>query len=213
MRLDPVVARKKFAREIERVQHQRDVLRGWGCWITSALFPHVDVVFVPRKAMHLTLATRAAIAPTAIVAPDPAPALVQIELGMLAARSFGVRLDLTDFDQRPPGVSFRDPFTWAPLPFAQLPLGQHVDQHGKALRVVLDVHPLTHGPFLCMRGTREYHEHPQHTGDDWALYRSDFGLFTVLSTIWRTCLENAQPNLVFLPTGGLQVQWQAQSRT
>jgi hypothetical protein len=52
-------------------------------------------------------------------------------------------VDLTDFDQRAPGVSFHDPFTWEPLPFAQLPLGQNVDEHGTALQVVLDVHPVT----------------------------------------------------------------------
>jgi len=26
-------------------------------------------------------------------------------------------------------------------------------------------------PFFCIRGIREYHNHPYHTGDAWLLYR------------------------------------------
>ncbi len=129
---------------------------------------------------------------------------------MLAARSFGVRVDLEDFDQRAPGVSFRDPFTWELLPFAQLPIGQHVDDYNNVLRVVLDVHPLTKNPFLCMRGTREYHEHPQHTGDAWALYRGHLGVFTVLSTVWRTCVERARPHMILKSLSNPTLQWEAE---
>lgn len=135
------------------------------------------------------------------------------DIPMLAARAFGIRVDLTDFDQRPPGVSFRDPFTWEPLPFALLPLGQHLDEQGKAMQVVLDSHPVTKLPFLCMRGIREYHEHPQHTGDDWVLYRGHYGLFSVLSTVWRTCVEQVRPNLMFMPNSGLNILWEAPQRS
>lgn len=210
MRLAPEVARRKFAREVERAQMQRDVLRSWGCWIADAPYPHVDAVFVPRKSVRLTLPARPPQNAGLIVLTNQQTAFTQIELGMLTARAFGIRVDLTDFDQRPPGVSFRDPFTWEPLPFALLPLGQHLDEQGKAMQVVLDSHPVTKLPFLCMRGIREYHEHPQHTGDDWVLYRGHYGLFSVLSTVWRTCVEHARPNLMVLPNGKRHLLWEAE---
>jgi hypothetical protein len=210
MRLDPAVARRKFERELKRAEAQRTTLGHWGCFVVGATYPHVDAVFVPRKSMRLSLSA----------APQRSKGRVRMagreqqfsvhDIPMLAARAFGIRVDLTDFDQRPPGVSFRDPFTWEPLPFALLPLGQHLDEQGKAMQVVLDSHPVTKLPFLCMRGIREYHEHPQHTGDDWVLYRGHYGLFSVLSTVWRTCVEQVRPNLMVLPNGKRHLLWEAE---
>jgi len=207
MRLDPAVARRKFAREVARVEAQRSMLRRWGCCLVESTFPYVDTVFVPSKPMHLVLSRDRDRAKGRVRDARRQPQQVPLELSMFSARAFGVRLDLTDFDQRPPGVSFRDPFTWDPLPFAQLPPGHYFDGLGNALPVVRDVHPHTRAPFLCMRGTREYHEHPQHTGDDWALYRSDYGLFTVLSSLWRICIEHVRPSVTVSLNGQARVLW------
>lgn len=210
MRLDPAVARRKFAREVERVEAQRAVLRGWGCFIVGSAYPHLDAVFVPRRPMRLSLPVDPRQQQGLIVMARPEPQFARLEVPALAARAFGLRVDLADFDQRAPGVAFHDPFTWEPLPFAQLPLGQHTDEHGKTLQVVLDGHPRTSGPFLCMRGTREYHEHPQHTGDEWALYRGQYGAFATLHTVWRTCVEGARPNLMLLPDGRRIIVWEVE---
>ncbi len=210
MRLDPAVARRKFAREVERVEAQRTVLQGWGCFIVNTIYPHVDAVFMPRKPMRLLLPMNPRQTQGLIFMVRSEPQFVPVELPSLAARAFGVRADLAEFDQRAPGVSFHDPFTWEPLPYALLPLGQHIDEHGNAMRVVLDGHPGTKRPFLCMRGTREYHEHPQHSGDEWALYRGQYGLFATLHTVWRTCVEGARPNLALVPNVGPQIQWEVE---
>jgi hypothetical protein len=114
----------------------------------------------------------------------------------LSARAFGVRIELDDFDLEPPSVTFRDAWTWELLKYPLMLRANNVDESGQALGVILDAHPVTKRPFLCMRGIREYHTHPQHTGDDWMLYRGNFGVFDVLATVWRTCVDQARPNLI-----------------
>ena len=204
MRVDPRVSRAKFENELAIADKQLEVLQAWGCWIVRREYPTVDAVFMPRHPLRFT----APFAPQQIVLlADQPPMLASFELPMLAARAFGVRVGLDDYDQRPPSVTFRDPWSWDPLPFDTMLRANHVDDGGRPFAVLLPDHPITHRPFLCMRGVREYHEHPQHTGDDWMLYRGHMGLFTVLSTIWRTCVENAHPNLVATPAG-LQVAWE-----
>lgn len=211
MRLDPAVARRKFEREVSRVEAQRATLRRWGCHIADATYPHVDVIFLSHKPLRTMLSIDPDLAKgRARQARRKTQNVLRVDLHLSAARAFGVRVDLRDFDQRAPGVSFHDPFTWDPLPFDRLPPGHHFDGHGTALRVVLDVHPLTKGPFLCMRGIREYHEHPQHSGDEWALYRRDFGLFTVLHTVWRTCVEHLRLHLIPTPNGVPKFLWQVE---
>lgn len=47
-------------------------------------------------------------------------------------------------------------------------------------------HPITGRPFICMRGTLEYHTHPSHLTDHWDNYRGKSGndLAGLLSQIW-----------------------------
>jgi len=47
------------------------------------------------------------------------------------------------------------------------------------------VHPSTGRPFICMRGSREYHTHPSHTTDRWEVIRENYTLGYVLTQIWR----------------------------
>ena len=80
---------------------------------------------------------------------------------------------MAGYDQRPPSITFRDPWNWDLLQFGALSIGMLTDDPAKPQQVVLDAHPVTKRPFLCLRGVREYHEHPQHDGDDWALYSNE----------------------------------------
>jgi hypothetical protein len=130
-----------------------------------------------------------------------------LELPMLSARAFGVRIGLDDFDQRAPSVVFHDPWSWKILQFDELFRANNIDENGKAFAVILDNHPITHVPFLCLRGIREYHEHPQHSGDDWMLYRTQVGLFDILLLIWRTCINLTRPNVIISPNQ-IQVLWE-----
>lgn len=55
-------------------------------------------------------------------------------------------------------------------------------------------HPQTGAPFICMRGSCEYHTHPSHVNDDWSHCRghSGYDLGGILTQIWRAW-KKAQP--------------------
>lgn len=48
-------------------------------------------------------------------------------------------------------------------------------------------HPFTGRPFICMRGSREYHQHPSHLVDPWDGLRnlSGYDLGGILTQVWR----------------------------
>ena len=48
-------------------------------------------------------------------------------------------------------------------------------------------HPVTQRPFVCMRGTREYHTHPSHVGDLWENVKnsSSYSLGGILTQLWH----------------------------
>lgn len=48
-------------------------------------------------------------------------------------------------------------------------------------------HPDTGKPFICMRGSREYHTHPSHKNDPWEALRnqSRYSLGGILTQIWN----------------------------
>ena len=81
----------------------------------------------------------------------------------------------------------------------------------QAHAVLLDDHPITHKPFLCLRGFREYHEHPQHSGDEWLLYRNELSLFTAVMALWRVSIDLVHAILIPGPAG-LQINWNAESK-
>jgi len=193
LKLDPAVARAKFDFEVEKVLRHESGLRKRGCWILKCDYPNVDALFVPQR-------------PLRIIAPglkfsilswvDPKIEPMAYDFHFLSARQFGVRIGLDNFDQCPPSVTFCDPIAWGPLDEKQAPPGGFMDDTGKIIKAIPGKHPHTQKPFLCVRGVREYHDHPEHSGDSWHLYRSNIGLFSVLSTICETFIENVQPELI-----------------
>lgn len=48
-------------------------------------------------------------------------------------------------------------------------------------------HPSTGRPFVCMRGSREFHTHSSHLGERWDGYRGKSGmdLLGILEQLWR----------------------------
>ncbi len=209
MRVDPQVCRAKFDQEVERLLSQSITLKKWGAFVNDITFPFVDVIFVPQHRLNIHVPTNQP-PPSHIVVPkgaQPQVIMAMVHMNVLSARAFGTRISLEDFDQVPPSVEFLDPWTWEPLKFeTDLCRAKHVDENGKSWNVLLGDHPIRKRPFLCFRGIREYHEHPQHTGDDWMLYRCQSGLFSTVQMIWKTCIQNAAPHLVMQPQG-IQVQW------
>lgn len=49
------------------------------------------------------------------------------------------------------------------------------------------MHPRTGRRFICMPGTREYHQHDSHVNDPWENYRhqSKYDLFGIVTQVWN----------------------------
>src|SRR5580698_6101462 len=164
MRLDPEVTRIKYDLELRRLVDQRGSLEERGIFLLqNSEFPYIELFFAPRRALRLLLPAQAP--PES--PPLPPNSMLAVELPSLAGRGFKARFDLHDYDLRAPSLDFRDPWTNELLNFDTMFRGLEFEKTRGAHQVLLPDHPTTHKPFLCLRGIREYHEHPQHTGDDW----------------------------------------------
>jgi hypothetical protein len=207
VRIDPDVNRLKFDREVHRLAEQRSTLESRGMFVlNSTTFPSVELLFVPRHPMQTAFAASQS---GSIILPQPA--MVQLEIPSLAGRAFKAHFDLADYDLRAPSLEFRDFWTDTVLPYTTMFRALEFEQQRKAHVVLLDDHPTTGKPFLCLRGIREYHEHPQHSGDDWLLYRAEMSLFSIVMSVWRVCVDLVHPRMAFQPNG-VQVGWAAEEK-
>ncbi len=182
MRVDRTVAQAKFARELEILRAHLPTLSARGICLHKAEFPCVDVVFVSGQPLRVC----------GVIRPMDVP--------MLGQRPFGVRFDMEDFDLTAPSATFRDVRDWK-----QLPVGAVKGFHeiaGQPTPVLLH-HPTLNRPFLCMQGIREYHQHPDHTNDDWLSHRHEGALLRAVETVWATCVDAVQPIAMIDGTGRL----------
>jgi hypothetical protein len=187
VRVHPRVSRALFERERAVFVREGELLRRQGCVLLRVEFPTIDALIVPTQ----TLQFGRNVGQQMFVEP----------MLTLSARAVGLRMSLEDYDIRPPSISLHDAVSWEPLAFAAIPEALH-DDVGQAYKVVHDKHPLTDRPFVCMRGVREYHEHPQHTGDDWMLYRRALRPSALLAAISRAFVS--RPPILFI---GLGLRW------
>ena len=100
-----------------------------------------------------------------------------------------VRLDYSNYDLWPPSLTFLDPRTRQPAnPAVRAPATGPAGVRD----ALVDGHPDTGRPFLCLPGIREYHNHPQHTGDDWLLHRTTGAgrLAVICERIWQRMVLN-----------------------
>lgn len=101
-----------------------------------------------------------------------------------------VRIDYWNFDLWAPSVTFLDPIAREPTP-PPVRAPDRTDA-GEVRDALIDQHPTTLRPFLCLPGIREYHTHPQHSGDDWLLHRHLHAgdLVVICERIWRRMSRN-----------------------
>jgi len=78
----------------------------------------------------------------------------------------GVIVDFTNYDFWAASVRFVHPFTLAPLSLGEMPTAFWKRNAPPLLQSHQD-----QVPFLCVRGVREYHNHPAHSNDPWLAYR------------------------------------------
>lgn len=163
--VDGDVTRVKFNRELAAWQANPDrTARGWILLSVEDAVPAVEVAFLAK----LSVTGNAAALPAVVCA---------------------VRISYDNYDLLPPSVMFIDVFTRkAANPQTRAILGTPEGPRD----VLIDAHPATLRPFLCVPGVREYHDHPQHTGDDWFLHRASRAgsLWTICDRIWRLMVRN-----------------------
>ena len=180
--VDPEVTRRKLERELELWRDNEETYRRRGWILLGHRGLEVDVGFLGRL-----------------------PLAAQVIPVMTAC----VRLDFTNYDLWPPSVEFIDPSTgeYAP-PFVQA----LVESGEEAHNLVVDSHPATNRPFFCIPGIRQYHDHPQHSGDSWLLHRAagEGTLATICDRIWRGMARNVLG--IHLELGTLPGQLQVQLR-
>lgn len=207
--VDPRVSEGKYSEEVARLAKQRALLEARGIFLLAASkYPHVDVLFVPRRTLQLGMQTPHS---GRILLPQGTMMIAAAEVDSLSARAFKGRFDLSDYDLRAPGLEFLDPWNDKPLDYATMLRAQEYEKQRGAHVVLIENHPTTHKPFLCIRGIREYHEHPQHSGDDWLLYRSEMSLFSIILSVWRVTVDLIHPILLPQP-GGFHVQWNVEEK-
>lgn len=104
-------------------------------------------------------------------------AATTLEIGFVAPNAalgfrvmpVAIRLVYDNYDIWPPSLTFIDPLTGEPA----IPPIPARKREGAVLQdLIVAGHPETGWPFLCLPGVREYHRHPQHSGDDWLRYRA-----------------------------------------
>lgn len=131
-------------------------------------------------------------------------------IGNLVFAPVALRIDFTNYDLWAPSLTFVDPLTREPVMPA---VGAVLRAEGREEQLIVPEHPLTHLPFLCVPGTREYHSHPQHSGDRWELHRStgEGNLATLVDRVWGTMIQTivglaTQSMLLRAPDGNLASQ-------
>lgn len=161
--VDPEITRRKFERELSAFTSDPNFRRrGWLLLSEDHRTPSVEIAFFAK---------------------------VSSTAGELPVAVCAVRLAYDNYDLWPPSLTFIDPFTREPArphvrAFAPTPEGPR--------DLLIDGHPSNKQPFLCVAGIREYHWHPQHTGDSWLVHRSakEGALATICERVWRLMVRN-----------------------
>ncbi len=208
-RVDRDLTHRKFDEAVSQLSAQREVLEARGLFVLGMpKYPAIEILFVPRQTLRIAVPITQS---GSILLPPGSAAMGAAEFHNLSARAFKGRFELDDYDLRPPSLQFIDAWTNAPLDYNTMFRALEYEKERKAHLVLLGDHPVTGRPFLCLRGIREYHEHPQHSGDDWLLYRNDMSFFSIVMAAWRACIDLPRPVLIPQPQG-FQVQWQADEK-
>jgi hypothetical protein len=186
--VDPDVTRQKVQRELDLWKvNSNHQERGWLLLNFDEGVPSIELAFLAKIAINAGI-------------------------GFLPVVVCSIRLTYENYDLWPPSLTFIDIFSRQPTK----PHVRAIMSTPEGPRdVLIDGHPATNRPFLCLPGIREYHSHPQHTGDDWILHRParEGSLSTICERIWRLMSKNVlglSVSIQALPVWPLQAQLSVQ---
>lgn len=91
-------------------------------------------------------------------------------------RTWWLRLDGRDYDRLPLSVSFTDE-AGDPVGAEQWPPGVEFGSP----------HPVLHKPWVCLRGTLEWHTYMGHAADGWDAIRAEYRVADVISHVLERC--------------------------
>lgn len=95
-----------------------------------------------------------------------------------------VIVNCRNYDLQPPSVYYSNPINFTPLSFQEI--RNLVKKNG---RYILDNHPNTHLPFICMQGFWEYHTHPSHLNDPWQNYKRTMNIAYCIDRAYSVIYE------------------------
>lgn len=176
----PDVARAKFRAEVDAFTADSALFRGRGAYLINAEFPTVTVLFATPKitpaavlfAMRVDYSDYDLRPPSVqFVHPFDDHALTAAEMPTKFPR----------LESRPLPPEFAQAVAAGQMPTEPVPapasLPGDAPQQAAGQMMVQMVTELLQDygpdtiPFLCLAGTREYHDHPGHSGDSWELHR------------------------------------------
>jgi hypothetical protein len=166
--VDPAVSEIKLKRQLDdwrsNANHYRQ--RGWQMLDRNGL--EVDIAFTARLPVG--------------------------PMNDLVATPLAVRFDFHNYDVWAPSLRIIDPLNrcWLKLPRVRALDFKTSMANGAPLDLFVNGHPDNGHVFLCKAGTREYHSHFEHSGNDWLLYRDQgYGtLARLCDLLWRTAVRS-----------------------
>jgi hypothetical protein len=185
MRIDTAISKKKYEKEIRLLLENTAEWRKRGCFFLQHSFPYIDALFVPKNSLLII--------PGVSISGQNGLQPLMVARNDVTGRTFGARIDMTDYDVIAPSVKFFDAHNWEPATLENLPKAMFIPPDGGQHFNILHNHLITGAPFLCLEGIREFYDHPQHDNENWFINRAGFGLHYIIDSICRTFCEYTVP--------------------
>jgi len=174
MYTDPAVVRRKVEREIGWYNERIDHYRARGIWLLGYTFPQLLVAFVAPKTRPHPMVPLGVMLDLSNYDVEP-PSVTLVNPFTRAPLKFGevpnglVRLRAL-MPLGPPGTAMLQRVQY----FPGAPGKEQIPAIPGTLpeRLVQGWSHEDPKPFVCLRGVREYHDNPGHSGDSWWLHRS-----------------------------------------
>lgn len=182
--VDKKVTRKKFERQVSDFNLQKDQFRKKGILPLLIDFPVFEFAFLAQDSFLILQESGMLGFPSSNINPVNPKFQVNPALAIkipYPSFLFAIRVDYSNYDVVPPSLRFINPSTSDEMRQVaasitirpdQQNLNSLVDDRFKILNQNILLQDIEERLFVCLRGLREYHMHPQHDGDAWGLYRN-----------------------------------------
>lgn len=167
--VDQRVSRIKYERQVENYERLESSYRKEGIIALSIEFPYFEFAFFAKETL-LQIKDLSIVPEKTLFIRKPVPFCL-----------FSIKIDYTNFDTMPPSISIINLFTSKKEKYVNVPPYISPDQQNKQSLIDEKFKSINQNVllqdnkkdlFFCLRGIKEYHEHPQHSGDSWFLYRT-----------------------------------------